>query len=138
MHFEINDQTVLRDIQKTFSNFYPFLSLSFYKIPHKKYESSSREKPIDLNKKIGELKKTHISCVIEIQPGYSVTEVEKEFQDRIGLSIQILKKEKNGWEETTGLDNLSIKDLNILGRNASDEFIVEDYNESFEAEAEVE
>ena len=58
--------------------------------------------------------------------------MEKEFQDRIGIEVQIFKKEKDSWEQTTGLDNISIKDLNILGRNSSDEFIVVDYDESFE------
>ena len=137
MHFEINDNTIIRDIQKTFSDYYPFLSLSFYADHHKKYEASSEKNLIPPNKKISEIKKTHLSTIFEIQPHYSVTQVERAFQERIGLSVQIMKKEKDKWEQTTGLDNLSLKDLNILGQNSSDEFIIQDYDETFESENEL-
>jgi hypothetical protein len=52
--------------------------------------------------------------------------VEREFMLKLGLSVQVLKKENERWEQTTGLDNLSLHDLNILGRNSSDEYIVAD------------
>lgn len=132
MHFEINDNTVLADIQRTFKNHYPYLSISFYRKQHKKYESSNVTDRIPLSKKISEIRKTHISTLIEILPTYSVIQVEKEFQERLGLTIQILKKEKDKWEQSTGLDNLSLKDLNILGQNSSDEFVMEDDDEKFE------
>ena len=132
MHLEINDNTRLIDIQQTFSNFYPYLSICFYKGHHEIYESSEFTNLIDPYKTIGEIKKTHISTLLEIKPWNKIKDIEKEFQERIGLSVQIFKKEKDSWEQTTGLDNVSIKDLNILGRNSSDEFIVVDYDESFE------
>jgi len=132
MHIEINDNTILEDIQKTFSDFYPFLSLNFYHDHHKRYESSSEKNLIDPKEKIINIRKTHISTLLEIQPHYRVSDVEKEFMERLGISVQVMKKEKDEWEQTTGLDNLSLKDLNIMGRNSSDEFIVEDYDAGFE------
>jgi hypothetical protein len=131
---EIHDHTYIKEIQKTFSDFYPFLSLNFYTGHHGKYESSSEKNWIDPNRKIGEERSSHLSALIEIQPHYHVADVEREFMDRLGLSVQVMKKEKEQWEQTTGLDNLSLKDLNILGRNSSDEFVVEDYDKSFEEE----
>lgn len=136
MHIDINDNTSLKEIRDTFSNFYPYLSLSFFHSIHHKYESSSPKDSIDLNKTIGQVRKTHISALIEIQPTYSTADVEKEFQQKVGIGVQVLKKEKDSWEQSTGLDNLSLKDLNIMGMNSSDEFIVTDYDESFEEEAE--
>jgi len=134
MHMEIHDKTILSDIQKTFSDFYPYLSIQFYRDHHPKYEASPNDKLIDPQKTIGEVRKTHVSALIEIQPHYHVVDVEREFMERLGLSVQVMKKEKDQWEQTTGLDNLSLKDLNILGRNSSDEFVVEDYDQSFEDE----
>ena len=52
---------------------------------------------------------------------------------RVGLSVQVLKKENEHWEQTSGLDNLSLHDLNILGRNAADEYIVSDESADEEA-----
>lgn len=134
MHMEIHDHTYIKDIQKTFSDFYLFLSLQFYTGHHGKYESSSEKNLIDPNQKIGEVRSSHLSALIEIQPHYRVADVEREFSERLGLSVQVMKKENDHWEQTTGLDNLTLKDLNIMGRNSSDEFVVEDYDQSFEEE----
>lgn len=134
MHIEINDHTRISDITSVFSSYYPYLRLSFYYGEHSVYESSPKEQLIAENSTIGEIKKTHISTLIEIQPWYKVKQVEKEFQERIGISAQIEKRGKADWEQSTGLDILSIKDLNIMGRNASDEFIVADDEETMDEE----
>lgn len=133
MHIEINDTTSLSKIQKAFSDFYPYLKIEFYCKPHKEYEASEEKDLINANRSIGDIKKTHISGVLEIQPLYKVADVEREFQNRFDLSVQILRKEKNDWEQTVGMDNFSLKDLNEMGRNSSDEVIISDYESGFEA-----
>jgi hypothetical protein len=132
MHIEINDKTSLREIQDVFSDFYPYLKLEFYSRKHKKYEASDEAYQIEPNILIGDIKATHVSGVLEILPLYKVSEVEKEFLDRFGLSVQVLRKEKRGWEQTTSMDDFTLKELNELGRNSSDEYIVEDYDDGFE------
>ncbi|MDP4261325.1 MAG: hypothetical protein Q8941_02230 [Bacteroidota bacterium] len=132
MHLEINDKTSLRDIQLVFSDFYPYLKIEFYRKRHKKYEASDEAFQIDPNICIGDIKHTHVTGLLEIRPLYKVADVENEFQQRFGLSVQILRKEKEGWQQTTGMDDFTLKELNEIGRNSSDEFIVSDYEEGFE------
>jgi glycerol-3-phosphate O-acyltransferase len=132
MHIEINDNTTLRHIQDVFSDFYPYLQLEFYKQTHKKYEASKEKDIIYPGKTIAEIKQTHISGLLEILPVYKVADVEKKFLQRFGLSVQVLRKEKDKWLQTTGMDDFTLKELNELGRNSSDEIIVEDYEEGFE------
>jgi hypothetical protein len=132
MHIEINDNTPLREIQEVFSSFYPYLQIKFYSKRHKKYEASDQLYEIEPNILIGDIKATHISDLLEILPSYKVSEVEAEFLHRFGLSVQVLRKEKNSWEQTTGMDDFTLKDLNEMGRNSSDEFVVEDYEKGFE------
>ncbi len=134
MHIDINDNTRLKTIQKVFSDYYPNLSLEFFLEHHDRYEESAEKDRIHPNKKLSEVKKTHLSTLLEIQPFYKVKDLEKEFEKKIGIAVQVMKKEKEKWEQSTGLDNLCLKDLNILGRNSSDEFIVTDYDESFDEE----
>jgi hypothetical protein len=136
MHIEINDTTTLRHIQEVFSNYYPYLQLEFYKQPHKKYEASRQEDNIYPAKTIAEIKQTHVSGLLEIMPTYKVADVEKEFLQRFGLSVQVLRKEKNTWVQTTGMDDFTLKDLNEMGHNSLDEFIVSDYEEGFEVNRE--
>jgi hypothetical protein len=132
MHIEINDNTTLRHIQDVFSDFYPYLKLEFYRKPHEKYEASKEKDSIYPGKTIAEIKQVHISGLLEIMPLYKAADVEKEFQQRFGLPVQILRKEKGGWVQATGMDDFTLKELNELSRNSSDEFIVSDYEKGFE------
>jgi hypothetical protein len=124
MHIEINDNTTIREIQETFSAYYPFLQIRFYDTPHKKYEASAEEDQIYTARTIGDIKKTHISSLLEIQPRYKVAQVEREFMERFGISVQILCKDDDNWVQTTGMDDFTLKELNEIARNSSDDFIL--------------
>lgn len=132
MHIEINDSTSLREIQTVFSAFYPYLKLAFYKKAHEKYAASKAIDCIDPDMHMGDMMQTHVAGLLEILPLSKVADVENEFQRRFGLSAQVLRKTGDGWEQTTGMDDFNLKELNEMGRNSSDEFIVEDYEEGFE------
>ncbi|HEX6848538.1 MAG TPA: hypothetical protein VF144_16250 [Chitinophagaceae bacterium] len=132
MHIEINDHTSLREIQLVFSSFYPYLQIEFYCKRHPRFESSDEMDEIESDHTIGSIKKTHVSGVLEIQPLYKVADVETEFSKRFGLSVQILRKEKDGWVQTAGEDDFTLKELNELGRNSSDETLLTDYEQGFE------
>lgn len=138
MHIEINDNTSLLEIQKVFSDYYPYLKIEFFTRSHKKYESSEPAFCINPLKRIGEIKATHVSGLLEILPLHKVCDIEKEFQQRFGLSVQVLIREKNNWQQTTGMDDFTLKEINELGRNSSDEFILDDYEEGFEENPESE
>lgn len=131
MHIEINDNTTLREIQQVFSNFYPYLKIEFYSRGHKKYEASAEINEIEPNIRIGDIKAAHISGFLEMLPLSKVSQVEKELQERFGLSVQVFRKEKEGWEQTTGMDDFTLKELNELGRNSSDEYIMNDEGNEF-------
>lgn len=136
MHIEINDRITLREIQQTFADFYPYLQLNFYRKPHKAYDASDEKDLVNAGSTVGELKKTHVSGFIEIVPLQTVAEVEKEFLDRFGLSVQVLRKEKEKWVQTTGLDDFTLKEVNELSRTSQDELVIDEYEEGFEEKPE--
>lgn len=133
MYIEINDNTTIREIQRTFANFYPYLQMEFFNKPHRRYEASALKDMVIGSKSIGEVKQTHISGVLDIHPWYKASTVEMELLNRFGLSAQILIRDRDHWRQTTGLDDFSLKQLNQLSRNASDLFVVEDYDEGINA-----
>ena len=137
MHIEINDNTTLKEIQDVFNNYYPYLKINFYRKRHKKYEASKETDLINPEHTVGEIKKTHVSGLLEMLPMYKVANVEREFMVRFGLSVQVLKKENNGWVQTTAMDDFTLKEVNEMSRNSSDEFVLTDYDESFEDTEEV-
>ena len=134
MHIEINDNTTLRYIQEIFSDYYPYLQIEFYNKAHKKYETSDEANLIYPGKTIDEVKKTHLSAVLEIQPLYKVADVEREFQKRFGLSVQVFWKDKDNWQQTTGMDDFTLKELNEMGRNSSDDFIISEPDSEYKDE----
>lgn len=132
MHIEINDNTTFKEIQEAFSDFYPYLRLEFYTRQHQKYETSLDIDLVYPGKTIGDVKKTHVSGILEIRPLDTVAGVEMELKQRFGLSAQVFWNDKDVWRQTTGMDDFTLKDLNETGRNSPDEFIVADYEEGFE------
>src|SRR5687767_13661610 len=132
MFIELNDNTTFRQIQEIFSNYYPYLKIEFYNKPHRKYKTSENAYLQYSGETIGQYRKTHLSGLLEIQPWYKAGDVEREFQQRFDLPVQIFRKEKTSWEQTTGMDDFTLKDLNEIGKNSSDEFIVSNYEAVFE------
>jgi hypothetical protein len=126
MHIAINDQTTIAEIEKAFSNFYPYLEIHFYKRRHISYEHSPENERIASHISINAIRKTHTDGVIEILPENKVWAIEKELYERFGLTAQILRKEKEKLIQTTGEDDFKLKELNLLGRNSSDEYILEE------------
>lgn len=112
-----------------FSDFYPFLLIEFYTKKHIKYESSMDIDLVLPDTIVSDVKKTHVSALLEILPLNKVADVEKEFQQRFGLSAQVFWKNKDVWQETTDLDDLTLKELTEMARNSSDEQILNEYEE---------
>ena len=134
MHIQIHDKTKLNDIQDVFTTYYPFLRLRFYKHPHKHFEISLEKDRLSDDLQIKDIRQTHVDGVLDIMPTQRVDEVEDIFLKQFGLGVQILKKEKNEWVQTTGLDSYSLKEVNEFSRNDSDEYVVRDYDEGFKDE----
>ena len=124
MYIEINDKTIIRQIQKKFNLFYPYLQIRFYHSPPGKHEGLADNDLIYAGKSIGEVKQTHISAAIEITPLSKAADVEREFYERFGLAVQIFIKNKADWEQSTGMNQLTLKELNELGRNATGDLII--------------
>jgi hypothetical protein len=132
MHLKINDNTTFKEIQEAFSNFYPYLLLEFYTRGHKKYEGSLDIDLVYPGKTIGDVKKTHVSGILEILPHDTAAQLEQELQMRFGLPAQVFWKDNDVWRETTGMDDFTLKELNEFGRNATDEYITSEQEEGME------
>jgi hypothetical protein len=130
MHIEIHDYTKLSEIESVFNNHFPFLHLKFFRGKHAKFQSSQEKMLLDISQTVSEIRKTHLSTILEIHPTEKVSQFEQEFQDRMGFSVQVLGMGAIDWEQSTGLDMLNLHDLNIISRNASDEYVVEEYDQS--------
>lgn len=117
MIIEINKNRAIADLQYDFSRLYPFLKLDFYKNTNGRLGSFIKQKynkitllNIAGNQKEGDL---------EITDFMSVGELEKTFQNRFGMAVQVSRKSGTIWLETTMTDNWTLKQQNEHGRELS-------------------
>ncbi len=129
MHIGIHDNARIGDIEKAFSDFYPYLQIRFYEKKHDKYEASDERDRISPDKLISDIKKTHVSGILEMRPEFTVADVEREFLQRFGLSVQIIWNKNDRWEQTTGVDDFTLTGLNEMARSFSGTYILEDLDE---------
>ena len=105
----------IAEIKKDFNTFFPGLSLSFYKKPHKEREGSSPKEEISEDMAITNIVDFADEEYIEINPDMSVMEFESNMQEKYKLSIQVFRKSKDLWLQTSATDHWSLNLQNEKG-----------------------
>lgn len=118
MTIEINNSKTVREIQDEFSKKFPYLKLEFFTSPHAR-EAASHEIPCRPEKLLGELRESDSQGIITITPGNETGAVEKEFEDRFGLNVQIYRLQMDRWIQTVGTDILTLKEQNEIAKDSA-------------------
>jgi hypothetical protein len=118
MEIYISEEDVLRNIQNKFHEVYPYLKLECYLCPHEQRESSANNKKLPGDTPIEEIRLIHSFGWIDISEHRTVAEVERDFYRDMGLAIQIFRRSRTGWLQTTRTDNLSLGEQNRMGRES--------------------
>ncbi|HET7118829.1 MAG TPA: hypothetical protein VFI29_20225 [Hanamia sp.] len=119
MKLQINKETRIRDVQKKFTEVYPFLKIEFYKKPHaeKKLSSiSDRISSEEVLSKVGNFTKFEN---INLNKRRTVAEFESEFYKKTGVAIQVSRRAGNIWIETSITDDRTLGMQNKQGKIAS-------------------
>src|SRR5580693_1204655 len=101
MEITINDDRKIYAIQHEFSEGFPFLKLEFFSKPNKNGGPASLKPMKHISKTIAECRTIHSTGHISIHPNMTVGEVEQNFEDVYGLSVEVFRKAGDGWEEVT-------------------------------------
>ena len=117
MKINITDTTTIRELQEAFRISYPYLTIKFFDKPHAWGEGSSSAHCYDPLFRVQSIeKKKQAPGFFEVFPWQKVGEVERNFQEQLGLYAQICRKHGEGWIETAGTDELSLDEQNELGK----------------------
>lgn len=119
MKLQINKETTIKEVQKKFSEIYPFLKIEFYKKPHAENELSSAIDIIssaETISKVGNFKKPEN---IDINKHCTVAELEGEFYEKLSIAVQVSRRTGNIWIETSLTDNRTLGMQNKQGKIAS-------------------
>lgn len=119
MKIIINDHRKIFAIQKDFTKQFPYLKIEFFAKPHKIGGASSKKMMETSSKTLGECRTIHNAGIITITPQMKVADLEQNFMDVYGLSVQVFRKSGKIWLETTVTDTWTLEEQNQQGEELS-------------------
>jgi hypothetical protein len=118
MKLQINNTTKFKDLQKKFSQAYPFLKIEFYKKPHGEKELSQKKDIIPIDQTIRKESKLFKPETLDINQDRTVAEIENEFFKKFGIALQVSRKQSgNLWIETSRTDYMTLQRQNEEGED---------------------
>ena len=114
-NIKIAQQMTVRQIQEEFNKAYPYLKIEFFSKPHQKNGASPKNLIVQKSKTLGECRTIHNEGEITITPQMIVADLEQNFMDVYGLSVQVFRKSGNAWLETTITDGWTLEKQNLQG-----------------------
>jgi len=118
MIIPINSSSQVSDIQRDFNLLFPFLKIEFFKQAHGYKEPSPRRAKLPHYLFLGDLA-NHLPRLIHLSETMTVQQLEKLFEDQLGLHGQVFRKSGNLWLETTITDGWTLKQQNDHGMEIS-------------------
>lgn len=115
----INDKLKIVALQEEFNHLFPYLNLEIFSKPHKAGEGSAKKIMASNTKTLGEFRSKHNSGTMNITPEMTVAELEQQFADVYGLSVQVFRKSGKIWLETTVTDSWTLEKQNTEGEALS-------------------
>ena len=115
MVLHISQHKTLGETQKEFNKAYPFLKIEFYRNTEPGFARRHLNNSMSLTaaglRKNGEL---------ELSDLMTVGELENQFAENFGLTVQVSRRSGNLWLETTMTDKWTLKQQNDHGRELSE------------------
>ena len=112
----INDDVRLSNIKSAFSRQFPGLRIEFYRVPHKDHQGSPKNETLNENLSVGDIREGDFdSGELHLSDDLTVTAVERLFENKFGLHIQIFRRSNNLWLQTTATDHWTLAVQNGKG-----------------------
>ena len=130
MHIKISGDRKVIDVVNEFQVFYPYLKLNFYTLKdgrlngRKAYPGETRLDEIH----------THVpeGCV-DVPRHLSVKQLEKLFNEKFDLHVQVQRRSGNVWLETTVTDKWTLEHKNDQGREITQNIQFNEKSSPYEA-----
>lgn len=111
----ISDNKRISEIQAEFQKKFPYLKLEFYLTPHKEGEVTANAALIDPAKTIAEVRSVHSEGELSINGHLKVSTLEANFREQYGLNVQVFRRSRKIWLQTTATDEWTLSEQNNVG-----------------------
>ncbi|HLP53611.1 MAG TPA: hypothetical protein VK151_01210 [Fluviicola sp.] len=115
MKIRIHDQTTIADVQRQFSEMFPYLKLEFFSKRHKPQEGTQMKFLLPGHKCLNDIRKTYRGGELEIYPDMRVSDLEQLFGIHFDLGVQVFRKSGKSWLETILTDSWTLREQNTEG-----------------------
>ena len=115
MTINIKSSTTLKEIRSSFSNYFNGLKLEFFRFPEAGYEGPHKLLQIDLNHTVDQFNENLIDTSITLNPTDSVATFEEELSDILNVDVQVFRRSKELWIQTTTTDEWELERQNSKG-----------------------
>ncbi len=119
MKIRISNERPLSGLQADFNALFPFLKVEFFKTPHKIGESSSKSLIYNNNRYVRDCRVKNTEGDLLVNELMTVNELEEQFLNNFGLSVQVFRKSGNVWLETSATDSWTLRQQNDEGAELS-------------------
>ena len=113
---KIIESVKVSELKQTFNTKFPFLKIEFFKKKHKNLSGSAKK---DLILDDFSIIFSQEDLANLINEDVTVSEFEKQFNDKLKLSVQVFRKSGKSWLETTFTDGWTLKKQNQEGIDLS-------------------
>lgn len=111
---QITDEKKISEIQSEFRAKFPYLKLEFYAQPHTE-GGVSASNMLDAAKTVGEVRTIHEDGNLSINGNLKVSTLESNFKEMYGLNVQVFRRSRKIWLQTTATDEWTLAEQNRLG-----------------------
>ncbi|PWV56721.1 hypothetical protein [Chitinophaga sp. S165] len=118
MEMYISEEDIWGNIQDKFHEVYPYLKLECYLSPHERGEGSAGSKKVSADTPIEDIRLIHSFGWVDISEHRTVAQVERDFYHDMGLAIQIFRRFRTGWLQTTQTDELTLAEQHLMARES--------------------
>lgn len=119
MELLISDSKTIGQIQKEFSNGFPYLKLEFAEVSVRLEKTNPKLKIHSADKKLMAIRKMRNEGTVVITGDVTVKELETTLLENFGLAAQIFRKSGNVWIETSLTDSWTLDRQNREGMEMS-------------------
>ncbi|MCE3281564.1 MAG: hypothetical protein K0Q66_301 [Chitinophagaceae bacterium] len=121
MHLQVKEGISLWNLQKQFTDVFPFLKLEFFRSSAGAKKVPSREEILKPGEAGSDLSKAAGAAVdINIDKHMTVASLEEEFRRKAGLGVQVFRKSGNVWIATSLTSDWTLEQQNREGESLSD------------------
>ena len=109
----ISDNKKIKEVQKEFSNKYPFLKIKFYKHAHGVNQGSQASEEWNNELTLGEIRRNTEVKDFTISDDMRIKDFEGQMENDFGLHVQVFRASTNNvWLQTIATDDWTLYDSN--------------------------